>query len=123
LVCGAGAVATAALPSSASRSALRAAFGDGGVRRRCGGGWVGDRGSPSVLSEGCGLGGEEALQRGVPGGVVGVVVLPQAPDHAAPGAAENPDRVRVGGAAFCGALVDVSPLCQRPARRSPSRNQ
>ena len=107
LVWGAGAVAPAALPSSASRSALRAAFGDGGVRRRCGGGCVGDRGSPSLLSGGCGLGGDEALQRGVPGGVVDVVVLPQSPEHAAPGAAEDPDRVRVRGAAFCGALVDV----------------
>ena len=41
------------------------------------------------------------------GGVVGGVVVPDAPDDAAPGAAEDADRVGVGGAAGAGAGVDV----------------
>ena len=39
-------IASAGLPSSAARSALRAACGDGGAGRRWGGGEVGDRRSP-----------------------------------------------------------------------------
>src|SRR6266511_482260 len=57
------------------------------------------------------LGCEEALEVAVAGGVVGGVVLPDAPDHAQPGAAEDADRVRVVVAAGAGALVDV--VCPR----------
>src|SRR5688500_16839305 len=52
-------------------------------------------------------GGGEAPEGGVAFGVVDVVVLPEAPDDAAPGAAEDADRVLVAGAACSGAAVDV----------------
>src|SRR4051794_41806138 len=50
---------------------------------------------------------DEALEGGVAGGVVDVVVVPEAPEDAAPGAAEDADGVLVGGAAGAGAAVDV----------------
>ena len=40
-------------------------------------------------------------------GVVGVVVVPEAPDDLAPGAAEDACGVRVAGASGAGAVVDV----------------
>ena len=54
-----------------------------------------------------GRGGDEALQRGVLSGVVGVVVVPDAPDDLAPGAAEDAGGVRVAGASGTGAVIDV----------------
>ena len=96
-------VAKSGLPSSASRSALRAACGDGGSRRRCllvrSG--IGD---PQRMSGGSG---GQSLACGVLVWVVGGVVVPESPDHLAPGAAEDPDCVLVGGAAGSGAGVDV----------------
>ena len=52
-------------------------------------------------------GGDELLEGGVLVGVVGGLVLPESPDDAAPGAAEDADRVGVGATAAAGALVDV----------------
>jgi len=52
-------------------------------------------------------GGDQLLEGGVLGGVVGGLVLPEAPDDCAPGAAGDADRVWVGAAAGAGALVDV----------------
>jgi hypothetical protein len=52
-------------------------------------------------------GGGQVLLGGVPVGVVDVVVVPEAPDHHAPGSAEDPDCVLVAGAAGSGAGVDV----------------
>src|SRR4029079_4327671 len=56
-----------------------------------------------VSTLGCG----EAVEAVVAGGVVGGVVLPEAPDDAEPGAAEDADRVGVVVASGAGALVDV----------------
>ena len=58
---------------------------------------------------------DEALEGAVAGGVVDVVVVPQAPDHAAPGAAEDADRVLVTGAALDRAVV-VYPVRRTRAR-------
>src|SRR5947207_2012775 len=52
-------------------------------------------------------GGDEALKGGVLVGVVGVAVVPEAPDDLAPGAAEDAGGVGVAGAAGSGAGVDV----------------
>jgi hypothetical protein len=52
-------------------------------------------------------GGDEALQGGVALGVVGVVVVPEAPDDLAPGAAEDACGVGVAGASGAGAVIDV----------------
>jgi hypothetical protein len=41
------------------------------------------------------LGGEQALEAAVAGGVVGGAVVPAFPDHIQPGAGEDPDRVGV----------------------------
>src|SRR5713226_1273353 len=60
-----------------------------------------------VSTSGC----EEAVEAAVTGGVVGGAVLPDAPDDAQPGAAEDADRVRVVVAAGAGAFVDV--VCPR----------
>ena len=85
-------VATGGLPSSAARSALRAAVsGDGGAAPSLGGGEVGER-APRWLSGGGGL---QALAGSVAGGVVDVVVVAEAPDDAAPGAGEDADGVLV----------------------------
>src|SRR5436190_11309500 len=99
-------VAAAGLPSSAARSALRAACGDG-----CAGqplvGWV-RSGSGAARAWGLVVGGrQDARERGMAGGVVAVAVLPEAPDHVAPGATEDAQGVLVGLAARAGALVDV----------------
>ena len=53
------------------------------------------------------LGGGEPLEAAVESGVVGGAVLPDAPDDAEPGAAEDPDCVGVVVSAGAGALVDV----------------
>ena len=54
--------------------------------------------------------GDQSLQRGVFGGVVGVVVVPQSPDDLAPRAAEDAGGVGVAGAAGAGVVVDVGRL-------------
>src|SRR3954468_12585458 len=97
-------VATDGLPSSAARSALRAACGDGGAGPSLAGGEVGAR-PRRVL--GGGRGGQ-SLAGGVALGFVDVAaVLPEAPDDAAPGAAEDADGVLVAAAARSGAVIDV----------------
>src|SRR3954453_18164258 len=96
-------VATGGLPSSAARSALRAACGDGGAGPSLAGGEVGAR-PRRVL--GGGRGGQ-SLAGGVALGFVDVAVLPEAPDDAAPGAAEDADGVLVAAAARSGAVIDV----------------
>src|SRR5262245_51143157 len=53
------------------------------------------------------LGCERPVEVAVAGGVVGGAVLPDAPDDAQPGAAEDAEGVRVVVAAGAGALVDV----------------
>src|SRR6266540_2239950 len=53
------------------------------------------------------LGGQDAVEAAVVGGVVGVVVLPGAPDDAQPGAAEDAERVWVVAAAGDRVLVDL----------------
>ena len=95
-------VASVGLPSSAARSALRAACGDGGAEPSLGGGEVGP-----VDRRVSGRGGDEALPRGVAVGVVGVVVLPEAPDDLAPRATEDARGVLVTGASRAGAVIDV----------------
>src|SRR5207302_221881 len=44
-------------------------------------------------------GGEDSLQAGVLDGIVGGAVLPQTPDHPAPGTPEDADRMLMGAAA------------------------
>src|SRR5690349_812647 len=51
--------------------------------------------------------GDHASPGGVAVGVVGVVVLPQAPDDLAPRAAEDPGGVSVAGASLARAVIDV----------------
>jgi hypothetical protein len=58
---------------------------------------------PPVSTSGC----DEALEGGVLVGVVGVVVVPEAPDDLAPGATEDACGVGVAGAAGAGSVVDV----------------
>src|ERR1700739_4912397 len=65
------------------------------------------KGGPGRGGDGSGGSGGEALSGGVAGGVVGVVVLPQAPDDLTPRAAEDAGGVLVAGAAGAGAIVDV----------------
>jgi hypothetical protein len=96
-------VATVGLPSSAARSALRAACGDGGTEPSLSGREVG----PGRADEWSGCGGDHALHRGVLLRVAGVVVLPETPDHLARRAAEDPAGVRVAGAAGACAVIDV----------------
>src|SRR5215210_94797 len=89
-------VAVAGLPSSAARSALRAACGDGCAGQPLDACEVAGRGPRQCSVAG---GRQDALERGVAAGVVDVAVLPEAPDHVAPGAAEDADGVLVGLAA------------------------
>jgi hypothetical protein len=50
---------------------------------------------------------EQCLERAVAGGVVGLVVLPAAPDHVQPGPGDDPHRVRVAVPAGPGLLVEL----------------
>jgi len=50
---------------------------------------------------------EQSVEAAVAGGIVGLAVLPGAPDDAEPGAAEDAEGVRVVVSAGAGALVDV----------------
>jgi hypothetical protein len=53
------------------------------------------------------LGGEQALEAAVAGGVVGGAVVPAFPDHIQPGAGEDLDRVGVVFAAGDRGVVDL----------------
>jgi hypothetical protein len=67
------------------------------------------------------VGVEEALSRGVPGGVVGVVVVPEAPDDLAPRASEDPGGVgvaSVGVTAFNGDVARTDHDGQVPTGRA-----
>jgi len=92
----------------AGASEWRGAAGTGKSR-----GWSGGRGL--VL-------GEEVLQAAVLGGVVGLVVLPAAPDHIDPGAGQDPHGVWVVVAAGDGLLVELrGPRGWRGGSRRRSR--
>ena len=72
------------------RASGPALSGDGVAEHPLGGSYVG------AGPRGCGDGHRDVLLQGaVAGGVVGDAVLPAAPEYAAPGAAEDADRVRV----------------------------
>src|SRR6478672_10200067 len=92
---------------TACRQALRARpggrpGGDGGAVHPLGDGEVGP-----VARAVSGGGSEDSLERCVARGVVDVAVLPDAPNHGAPGAAEDAGCVLVAAAAGSGAVVDV----------------
>ena len=78
-------------------------FGDGGTSHPLGGGEVGA--GPRRAGNGDG---DVLLQAAMFGGVIGRAVLPAAPDHAAPGAAEGADRAGVVVAALDRAGVVVA---------------
>src|SRR5688500_13506899 len=103
-------VAAGGLPSSAARSALRAACGDGCAGQPLGGGEGGAR--PRRLS---GARGGQALAGGVALGVVDVAVVPEAPDDAAPEIRPSPSTTH----AACSSLAQSTPAKRLPPATIP----